>query len=586
MDQNIDFSGLDQIQTPQYPVIHHPSQEISEEVFQAKGDLMKSIQTFLEEFNCIPFGEKPKILLQAWDKFFAIQHAQPEDSNILFQKLLKDLQIINKELTECNHPTFFDDNEDHSVQYKEYLENSPKEITTLNSNQEKEKPPQDFDICQLVREECCIEVCEEQKKNMENTMLELIEVCRQKEFYCMHYNVDDLIESALSSKLLLINSKSQRLNKEKQEVKNVVEQPAERRTRILESLQNFRVIHKTSSISLNHTSQISSVHAIAPILPNEEPKYSLSMGYGHLNTTPEIDSDEVTESSAKNLVPIPSEYEVTSDDESECDVPDKDDSSPVFTTFSNPLFNYNDAFTSSDDESLPDEDVPTEEFKIYSNPLFDDEEINSDKIDPHSDFDLEEEIHFVENFLYDNSSLRPPKELNAEITDTIVESLSPSPIPVKDSNSLMDEIDLFLATDELLPPGFKNDDSKGDIHFLKELLIDDSIPLPENESFDHHNNPSFPRPPPKPLDVEFCFDLEPDLISDVIAEEISDKLNDDECFDPEGEINVFSNDEDDDYFTFIFVIRIFLLYLIYPEVSSLLLSAGSEDTIFDPGISV
>nr|GFD24540.1 hypothetical protein [Tanacetum cinerariifolium] len=74
-----------------------------------------------------------------------------------------DLQIINKELTECNHPTFFDDNEDHYVEYKEYLENSPKEIAALNSNQEKEKPPQDFDIRQLVREECCINICEEQK---------------------------------------------------------------------------------------------------------------------------------------------------------------------------------------------------------------------------------------------------------------------------------------------------------------------------------------------------------------------------------------------------------------------------------------
>nr|GEV74410.1 hypothetical protein [Tanacetum cinerariifolium] len=152
------------------------SQEISEEVFQAKGDLMKSIQTFLEEFNYIPFGEKPKILLQGWEFFFPIQHAQPEDSNELFQKLLKDLQIINKELTECNHPTFFDDKEDHYVQYKEYLENSSKEIATSNTNQEKENPPQDFDIRQLVRKECCIEVYEQQKQNMEDTMLELVEV--------------------------------------------------------------------------------------------------------------------------------------------------------------------------------------------------------------------------------------------------------------------------------------------------------------------------------------------------------------------------------------------------------------------------
>nr|GFA43382.1 hypothetical protein [Tanacetum cinerariifolium] len=92
--------------------------------------------------------------------------------------LLEDL----KELTEYNHPIFFDDNEDHSFQNKENLENSS------NSNQEKEGPPQDSDIRQLIREECCIEVCEKQKQNMENTILELVEICRQKELLCMHDN--------------------------------------------------------------------------------------------------------------------------------------------------------------------------------------------------------------------------------------------------------------------------------------------------------------------------------------------------------------------------------------------------------------
>nr|GEX57684.1 reverse transcriptase domain-containing protein [Tanacetum cinerariifolium] len=84
INQNVDFSGSDQIQTPQYPDVHHPSQEINEEAFHAKEDLMKSIQNFLEECNCIPFEEKPPILLEAWFKFFAIKRAQPEDSNELF----------------------------------------------------------------------------------------------------------------------------------------------------------------------------------------------------------------------------------------------------------------------------------------------------------------------------------------------------------------------------------------------------------------------------------------------------------------------------------------------------------------------
>nr|GFD51826.1 hypothetical protein [Tanacetum cinerariifolium] len=73
-------------------------------------------------------------------------------------------------------------------------------------------------------------------------------------------------------------------------------------------------------------------------------------------------SYEVIKSSVKNLVPIPIEYEVTSDDESECDVPVKDESSPKFTTFLNPLFDCNDDFTFSDDESLSNENVLMENF--------------------------------------------------------------------------------------------------------------------------------------------------------------------------------------------------------------------------------
>nr|GEV71656.1 hypothetical protein [Tanacetum cinerariifolium] len=343
---------------------------------------------------------------------------------------------------------------------------------------------------------------------------------------------------------------------------------------------------------------------IAPVLPTKEPEYSL----------------------------IPSESEVTFDYESECDVPVNDESSPIFTTFSNPLFDCNDDFSSCNDESLSNEDVPKENFKIYSSPLFDDEEIISNPyhfaesdliesllnrdtlidsspkfdylleefsgelahIDPippgikEADFDLEEEIRLVENFLYDNSSPRPSKELNAKIVDTIAEFLSPYLIPVEDGDSYMEEIDLFLATDDLMPLGIENDEyeSEGDIYFLEEMFSNDLIPLPENESFnfDHYDESSFPRPPPEPPDVEVFFDFKPDsgeLISAVMNN--IDELIEDECFDPGGgEIDVFANVEDNDYFPFIFVIRIFLPYLIYPEVSPLLLSTGSEDTIFDP----
>ncbi|GJZ80799.1 hypothetical protein Tco_0645793 [Tanacetum coccineum] len=271
------------------------------------------------------------------------------------------------------------------------------------------------------------------------------------------------------------------------------------------------------------------------------------MGDEHLDTIPSVE----------NLVLTPSKSKDFSNNENEYDVPVCDD----FMTFSNPLFDSDDDFSSHDDESFSDEDVPKENFKIYSNPLFD-EEIISSKIEPHhfnaesdliesllnrdistvsypkidslleefsgelahidlippginkADFDPEEEIRLIEELLYDNSSPRPPEESNSKISDATNESLSSSPIPVEDSDSFMEEIDLFLASDDSMPPGIENEDyeSEGDIRFLDELLSNDSPPLPENESSNlyHFNDPSFPRPPPEPPDVEICLNIEPD----------------------------------------------------------------------------
>ncbi|GJR25395.1 reverse transcriptase domain-containing protein [Tanacetum coccineum] len=140
----------------------------------------------------------------------------------------------------------------------------------------------------------------------------------------------------------------------------------------------------------------------------------------------------------------------------------------------------------------------------------------------------EEEIRLAENLSYDNSSPRLPEEHNSEIADTIIESLSPPPIPVEDSDSLMEEIDLFLASDDSMPPGIEIDDydSAWDIRFLEELLSSDFPPLPENESFslDHFDDPSLPRPPPEPPDVEICFNFEPNagIVTKKVVGDISE----------------------------------------------------------------
>nr|GEW97406.1 hypothetical protein [Tanacetum cinerariifolium] len=256
-----------------------------------------------------------------------------------------------------------------------------------------------------------------------------------------------------------------------------------------------------------------------------------------LDTIQATESDAFIKSSVENLVLNPSELE----GENECDVP----AGEGFTTFSNILFDVDYDFYSSDDQSFSDEDVPK---KIFSNPLFE-EEIISMKIDPHhfnakSDLidtllnhdssiissskinslfdefageltllksissgidetycDPEEETHFIKRLMYDNSSPRPPKEFVSENSDAAIESFSTSLIPVEDSDSLMEEIDLSFTPDYPMPPGIEEGDydSKRDILIFEELLSNNSLSLPENKSF-HFDIPSFSRPPAKPPD--------------------------------------------------------------------------------------
>nr|GEY57056.1 hypothetical protein [Tanacetum cinerariifolium] len=263
------------------------------------------------------------------------------------------------------------------------------------------------------------------------------------------------------------------------------------------------------------------------ITPNE-PVDSLSMGDEHLDIVSATESDEIINSSVENLVPNLSE----SEGENSCDV------SACFTTFSNVLFDADYEFDSVNDQSCSDEDVPE---KIFLNPLFE-EEIIPIKIDQHhdnaesthdslliislkidsflyefvgeltllksippgideTDCDPEDEICFIERLLYDNSSPHPPEKFAFENSDTKIESFSPSPIPIKDSNSFMEEIDLSFTPDYPMPSGIKDNDydSERDILILEELLENYSLSLPENESF-HFDIPSFSRPPTKPPD--------------------------------------------------------------------------------------
>nr|GEU88003.1 hypothetical protein [Tanacetum cinerariifolium] len=298
-------------------------------------------------------------------------------------KLLKDLKELAEydQSTNTDRPIFLNSDEGNSVQDKKSLENPFNEIADNESDLEPEattdtklsgtedihplavqESPHDSDICQLIREECSVEVPED----------------------------------ALDSKLLSINSiNSQRLDKKEQEVKNVEEQLAGRRN---------------------------------------QPEHLLSMGYEHLSITPKTEYDEVTESNAKNLLPIPSKCDVTLEDEIE----------------------YSHCFNVESDfvESLLNRDT----FNDFSSKFDFSGELSHIKPEiPKSDVDFEEEIRLIENLLYDNSFPRPPEELNAEIANTIIESIPLLPIPVQDGNSQQEEIDIVTETDDVLPPSVEND---------------------------------------------------------------------------------------------------------------------------------
>ncbi|GJS51695.1 hypothetical protein Tco_0625057 [Tanacetum coccineum] len=115
-----------------------------------------------------------------------------------------------------------------------------------------------------------------------------------------------------------------------------------------------------------------------------------------------------------------------------------------------------------------------------------------------------------------------------------------------------------IPTLEYLPVLRAIFDSERGYYFLDNLLNDDLIPDYEHFYLRH--------------------------LSQCARDKQFDELMKTECFDQgEGEIDVSQNIKDDD--SFAFVIRTFLPYLTYPVDSPLLLFTGSEDTIFDPGIS-
>nr|GEW63256.1 hypothetical protein [Tanacetum cinerariifolium] len=174
------------------------------------------------------------------------------------------------------------------------------------------------------------------------------------------YHIDHqppIIQEDLNQKLISDEFITKLRNELFTAIQSVVEMSCQR-----EQAANERTIPLRDIVSQLPSSIVITTSSL--LLPIEDPKDSLIMGNEELSTIPEKKSDEFIKSSVEDLVPIPSESEDTFGSDSECILPLCDDFSPInvfkekSVTFSNPLVDSNDDFTSSDDESLSDEDVP------------------------------------------------------------------------------------------------------------------------------------------------------------------------------------------------------------------------------------
>nr|GEZ67165.1 hypothetical protein [Tanacetum cinerariifolium] len=250
-------------------------------------------------------------------------------------------------------------------------------------------------------------------------------------------------------------------------------------------------------------------------IPLHDLEDSLIMENEELSTIPEKESDEVIKSSVEDFVPIPSESEDTSRS-------DKD----KVKIYSNPLFEFDDKYISSD-----------------VNPLFD--EVLED---------IETKDSYVPN-------LDEPALLATPLFDANKDQCF-------DPGGDIDEIDAFLDADVStdIEDGFH--DSEGDIIYLESFLINDTISYLPPEEFLDYDPKSF-KDEPNNDDLKNMVNVfDPKIPENFISPTY-----------------VSLPFKDRHYIFLTYVIQIFLPCFTYPVDSPFLLSSRSEDSIFDPNIS-
>ncbi|GJY93006.1 hypothetical protein Tco_0508788 [Tanacetum coccineum] len=180
--------------------------------------------------------------------------------------------------------------------------------------------------------------------------------------------------------------------------------------------------------------------AITPDLPIEEPDNSLIMGDEHLDTIPKMEKSRI-----EILVPIPSEFEGTSNDA--CDVPICEDP-PTFDA----LNDHSEILSDSNDDGTSSDDDDFEDIEYVSL-----EEVN-DVDQEEKEFDLEDilqiqDVILREKLLNISRLITNIESLNDNPTpDRVLKSPSLVPISVTDSNSFFEKSDTsFSFSDNSLP---------------------------------------------------------------------------------------------------------------------------------------
>nr|GEW61073.1 reverse transcriptase domain-containing protein [Tanacetum cinerariifolium] len=206
-----------------------------------------------------------------------------------------------------------------------------------------------------------------------------------------------------------------------------------------------------------------------------------------------------------------------------------------------------------------------------------------------SPFNMDEDILFLESLLREDPTpphsiipnqtklpIEEPKhsfKMGHELFNTnlvtkdVAESSTKNPIPIP--HECEEDIDVVSITDDVLLPSVDNDDSDKEVDAVDVLRVDNFIKntkyeYSESEDFDF-DNPPLLLPPPEPPDKGFNFENEISVERSLIVKF--------ECINARVKFDVFNDEKDDlSYFMFIIFAKEFSL-----------LSAESEDTIFDPG---